>query len=111
MSTNRNVLIVSNCPLLREGMRLLIKEIAFNVITTADEKSASSLITKYTPSVIVVDRPSAKAVRLDSLFRRIDYPVKVVIVGLDDDKLALYSLPTLYKATRENLVKLITENV
>jgi len=111
MSTNRSVLIVSNCPLLREGMRLLIKEITFNVITTANEKSASSLITKYTPSVIVVDRPSAKAVRLDSLFRRIDYPVKVVIVGLDDDKLALYSRPALYKATRENLVKVIVDNI
>ena len=111
MSKNRNVLIVSNCPLLREGMRLLIKEITFNVITTADEKSASSLITKYTPSVIVVDRPNAKTVRLDSLFPRIDYPVRVVIVGLDDDKLALYSRPTVCKATRENLVKMITENI
>lgn len=110
MRESRNILIISNRPLLREGVKLIIKDITFTVINVSDELSDSRFISEYSPSVIVVDRPNTKDVKLDRLFRSIDYPVKVVVIGWDDDKIAIFSRTALEKATRENLIKVITEN-
>jgi len=110
MRENGNILVISNRPLLREGVKLIIKDFTFTVIIVSNELSASRLISKYSPSFIVVDRPNTKDVKLDRLFRSIDYPIKVVVIGWDDDKIAVFSRTALEKATRENLIKVIIEN-
>ena len=110
MRENGNILVISNRPLLREGVKLIIKDFTFTVIIVSNELSASRLISKYSPSIIVVDRPNTKDVKLDRLFRSIDYPIKVVVIGWDDDKIAIFSRTALEKATRENLIKVIIEN-
>ena len=110
MRKNGNILIISNRPLLREGVKLIIKDITFTVINVSGELGESRFISEYSPSVIVVDRPNTKDVKLDRLFRSIDYPVKVVVIGWNDDKIAIFSRAALEKATRENLIKVVTEN-
>ena len=110
MRESRNIIIISNRPLLREGVKFIIKDLTFNVIIVSNELSASRLISKYSPSVIVVDRPNTRDVKLDRLFRSIDYPIKVVVIGWDDDKMAIFSRTALEKATRENLIRAIIEN-
>jgi len=110
MREGENILVISNRPLLREGVKFIIRDSTCNVITVSSELSASRLISQYSPSAIVVDQPNTKEVKLDRLFRSIDYPVKVVVIGWDDDKIAIFSRAALAEATRENLIKAVIEN-
>lgn len=110
MGNKKNILIISKRPLLREGMKLVIEENNFAVFFATSEKRALNLIEKHVPSVIVIDRPNTNDVQLDYLLRHIDYPVKIVIIGWDDEKIAIHKHYTFDKATRENLIKVITEN-
>ena len=110
MRENRSILIISNRPLLQEGVKFITRGFKFNVITVSNESSASRFISKCSPSVIVVDRPNTRDVKLDRLFRSIDYPIKVVVIGWDDDKIAIFSRTSLGKATKENLTKVIADH-
>ena len=90
-------------------MKLLIEKAVGSIITTApNEVSAGSLVAEFNPSVIVIDRPDTEAADdLSFCFQHKDYPVKVIVVGWNDDKIAVYSRATVQPATVENLTRAI----
>lgn len=109
MNTER-ILVVSGRPLLCEGLKLIIEEAALATVTTApDEVSAARLVAEFAPGVIVIDRPDTGAADLNYLFQHQDYPVKVIVIGWNDDKIAAYSRQALQTATLQNLIKVIRE--
>ena len=109
MNTER-ILVVSGRPLLCEGLKLIIEEAALATVTTApDEVSATRLVAEFAPSIIVIDRPDAGAADLNYLFQHQDYPVKVVVIGWNDNKIAAYSRRAVQTATLRNLIKVIRE--
>jgi DNA-binding NarL/FixJ family response regulator len=102
--------VVSPSPLLREGLKLIIEEsIPVSVTVAAGDASAACLTVELAPSVIVVDRPDTRALDLDELFQHQGYPVKVVIIGWDDNRMAVYSRSEVETATLGNLIRLIEE--
>jgi len=93
-------------------LKLIIEEAMPAVVTTVpDGVSAARLMAEFTPSVIVIDRPDTAAVDLNFFFQHEDYPVKVVVIGWNDDKIAVYSRPTVQPATIRNLIKVIRKNI
>jgi len=75
------------------------------VTIASNEASAPQLSSELAPGVIVIDRPDTKATSLDFFFQHQDYPVRVVVVGWNDDKIAVYSRSTVQTATLRNLIK------
>jgi len=93
-------------------LKLIIEEAISAVVTTApDGVGAARLMAEFTPSVIVIDRPDTAAVDLNFFFQHEDYPVKVVAIGWNDDKIVVYSRSTVQPATIQNLIKVIRENI
>lgn len=80
-----------------------------SIVTTApNEVSAGSLVAEFNPSVIVIDRTDTEAAdALSFCFQHKDYPVKVVVVGWNDDKIAVYSRARVQPATIQNLIRAI----
>ena len=110
-TTTDRILVVSSHPLLREGLKLIIEEATSATVTTADnEVSAVYLASELTPSVIVIDHSDTKASNLDSLFQHQGYPVRVVVIGRNDNMIAVYSRSKLRTATLQNFIKLIRES-
>jgi len=96
--------------LLREGLKLIIEEETSAIVTIAtDETSAPQLLSELAPGVIVIDRPDIKATGLDFLFQYQENPVRVMVVGWNDDKIANYTRSTAKAATLQNLIKIIKE--
>jgi DNA-binding NarL/FixJ family response regulator len=102
------ILVISPSPLLREGLKLIIEESIPASVTMADDGvSAARLVVELAPSVIVVDRPDTKASDLDRLFQAQGFPSKVVIIGWDENKIAVYSRSEVETATLGNLITLL----
>ncbi|MFC1916145.1 hypothetical protein ACFLW4_05590 [Chloroflexota bacterium] len=102
------ILIVSEQPLLRDVLKLTVEKAGLMTVATAsDEISAARLASELAPSVIVLDRPDTRATDLDSFFQGEDYSIKVVVIGCNDDKIAVYSRSTGRTATLQNLIKAI----
>ena len=96
--------------MLREGLKLIIEEETSAFVTIIpSEASASQLSPESAPGVIVIDQPDIKAMGLDLLFQHQDYPVRIVVVGRNDDKIAVYSRSPAKAATLRNLIKVIKE--
>jgi len=92
-------------------LKLLIEKAVVSVVTTALNKvSAGPLVTEFNPSVIVIDCPDTEAADdLSFCFQHKDYPVKAIVVGWNDDKIAVYSRAAVQPATIENLISAIQE--
>lgn len=102
------LLIVSKRPLLCEGLRRLIAEVAqVTLITSPDEESAESLCGGVAPDIVIVDRPNIEPYMPVRFLQEHDKPVNVVLLGWDDGKLATYSRERVTPATVQNLVKVI----
>jgi len=104
----RHILVVSKRPLVCDGLKRIIEEVTETTVTAArDEKTASSLAVELTPAVVVVERPDIQATDLDCFFAHENHAVKVVVIGRNDDKIAVYSRLPVQAATQENLAKAI----
>ena len=61
--------------------------------------------------VVIVDRPDVRDKDLDYLFHRQGRPTSIVVIGWEDDIIAVYSRRVVWGVTLENLVKfIIAEN-
>ena len=90
---------------------LIEKAVVSKVSTAPNEVSAAPLIAEFAPSVIITDRTDTEtADRLSFYFQHKDYAVKVVVVGWNDDKIAVYSRDMVQPATIENLAKAISRH-
>jgi DNA-binding NarL/FixJ family response regulator len=106
----RRILIISRRPLLLEGLKRFVEEIVQIIaITAPDEESAESLCAGTTPDVVIIDRPNVGVYEPVCFLHKLDRPIKVVLVGWDDDMLAVCSRERVLPATLQNLANVIKE--
>lgn len=99
------VLIVSERPLLREGLKRLIEGTGVaTVITAPDQEGARANLVGVTVDVVVFDKPDT---RLDdqacSLLQEYQR-AKVMLLGWNDDRLVVHSSWLILPATVKNLI-------
>jgi hypothetical protein len=110
MDTER-ILIVSERPLLCEGLKKIIEEaMPAALVTISGERGVKHIITEFAPGIILIDRPSAEATSLDHIFGQVEYPVKVIVIGFNDDQILVYSQGRRQAASFENLIMALSEN-
>jgi len=98
--------VISKRPLLCEGLRCLINEVAdASLIIAPDEETAELLCTGLVPDMVIIDRPSVRANEQTCLSMASGKPTKVIVLGWDDNKLAVYSCERVMTATVQNLLK------
>lgn len=101
-------IIVSGRPMFCEALKRLMGETQqVSEIVTSDEESASKLITKLKPDIVVIDRPDAAVEGLLYFSQQEARPTKVIVVGWNDNKLTTYARPITVPASVENLTKII----
>lgn len=109
MSSQR-VLVVSEQPVVSQGLKLIIESAgAAEVAIASDEATASSLVSKLIPSIVVVDREEDEVDEPRSFLGN-DYPVKLVLLSPSDDRMVVYSRQEVNKATLENLLNAIRKD-
>lgn len=99
------VLVISERPLLREGLKRLIEgTVAVTVIMAPDQESARASLVGVTVDVVVFDKPDT---RLDdqvcSLLQEYQQ-AKIVLLGWNDDRLVFHSSRLILTATAGNLI-------
>lgn len=106
MSVQR-VLVLSEQPVVSQGLKLIIENAGSAEVAIApDEATAASLISKLTPSIIVIDREDT-AIDIDHPLLNEEYPSKLVILSPNDDRMVVYSRQDVHQATLENLLDAI----
>ncbi len=107
---SRFVFVISGRPLFRESLKYLIEKVGLaRVITAPTEEGAERLADDFAPDVVVIDRGDTGANNLTRFFHKPDKPAKVIVLGWNDDRLAVYSRWPVLPATCENLIRAITE--
>jgi hypothetical protein len=105
------ILIVSERPLLCEGLKKIIEEVMpAALVTISGERGVKHIITEFAPGTILVDRPSAEATSLDHLFGQLEYPVKIIVIGFNDNQILVYSQGRRQAASFENLIMALSED-
>jgi hypothetical protein len=105
------ILIVSERPLLCEGLKKIIEEaMPAALVTISGERGVKHIITEFAPGIMLIDRPSAEATNLDHLLGQVEYPVKVIVIGFNDDQIVVYSQVRRQTASFENLITALSEN-
>ena len=108
MSVQR-VLVLSEQPLISQGLKLIIENSGSAEVAIApDDATAASLISKLTPSIIVVDREDTE-IGIDLSLPKEDYPSKLVLLSPNDDRMIVYSRQDVHEATLENLLDAIQQ--
>ena len=108
----QHILVISKRPIFCEGLKLIIeKAISATVTTAPNGVNAAIRRPAFTPNVIIIDRPDTAAVDLKLFFQHEEYPAKVVVIGWNDDKIAVYSRSTVQPATIQNLIKVVRNNI
>ena len=107
----QRIVVVSECPMFREGLKRLIEEAGVPaVVTASDNESIRSLVVEAAPDVVVVARLDTSANGLVYFLQRQEKPTKVIVVGWDDDKLAVYSRLPLLPATLKNFIEVLRKD-
>lgn len=106
----KTILVISERSMLREGLKRLIEETGtVKVITAPDKKSAEHLLAKFVPAVVIIDHPDIQATDWMYFLQQLDQPSKIILLGWNDDKLAVYSHRLVLESTVQNLIKQIRE--
>ena len=104
------VLVISKKPLLCEGLKKLIEEGGLaKVVVASDDEAALSLITEAQPDLIVTERPNTKVNGAMYFGNAEDKPSRVVVLGWNDDKLAVYSRERVLPATTQHFIEVVRE--
>ena len=104
------VLVISKKPLLREGLKRLIEERGLaTVVVAPDDETALSVITEADPDLIVTECPNIKPSEALYFGNSEDKPTKVIVLGWDDDKLAVYSRERVLPATMQHFIGVVRE--
>jgi len=103
------VLVLSDTPLLREIIKQTVERIASTEITFAvNEATASQLSSKPACDVIIAVCKNVRDVNLNRFFRHHDHLARIIVIGWDEEQIAVYSRSNLTKATLRNLTKVLT---
>jgi chemotaxis response regulator CheB len=104
--TELSVLVVCKSRLIGEVLSETIrKEISAKVIYADSEDAAVELLATLKPSIIVIAHADATTASVDHYFN--DYPVKLVVVGLEDEKILICSRSAHSRATVKNFIKAV----
>lgn len=104
------VLVVSEQQLITQGLKLIIESAGSGeVVTAEDEATAASLMSNWTPRIVVVDRDNLED-DPDRIHFDEDYPDKLVLISGTDDRMVVYSREKIDSATLENLLQTIRDN-
>ncbi len=110
MDTGR-ILIVSERPLLCEGLKKIIEEaMPTALVTISGEKGMKHIVTEFAPGIILIDRPNAEGTSLDHIFGQVEYPVKVIVISFNSDEILVYSRGRRHTASFENLILALSED-
>ena len=105
-------LIISKRPLLCEGLGYLIGELLETAIVKAtDEETAEQLCAGFVPDLIIVDRPKAKAYGQMCSLWALNSEATVILVGWEDNALAVFSCERVMPATLQNLIESVRESL
>ena len=105
-------LIISKRPLLCEGLGYLIDELFETAIVKApDEETAEQLCAGFVPDLIIVDRPKAKAYGQMCSLWALNSEATVILVGWEDNDLAVFSCERVMPATLQNLIESVRESL
>ena len=105
-------LIISKRPLLCEGLGCLIDEMLKTAIIKApDEETAEYLCAGFAPDLIIIDRPKAQAYGQMGSFWASNSEATVILLGWEDDELAVFSCERVMPATLQNLVKSVKQSL
>lgn len=97
-------LVISNQPLHRDGLRLIVQQATSMTVTTAPNTSSGvRLATRFKPAVIVIDAKQIDAAVPLPLLERADSDVTVVAIDWEADRMVIYSRSAVLPATLDNL--------
>lgn len=107
-----NVLVISERPILCHGLKHIIEKSLPAAVTTVDScEAATKYINAFSPGLIVLARPNVSPGSIEALLQKDSDTVKLVVVGWEDDKIALYYRSRVRNATVQNLIEVIKENI
>ncbi len=99
-------LVISNQPLQRDGLRLIVQQATSMTVTTATNTSSGvRLATKLKPAVIIIDAKRIDAAVPLPFLERADGDVTVVAINWKADSMVIYSRTARLSATLDNLFK------
>jgi hypothetical protein len=105
-------LIISKLPLLCESLGCLIDEmLETSIIKATDEETAEYLCAGFAPDLIIIDRPKAQAYGQMCSFWASNSEAVLILLGWEDDELAVFSCKRVLPATLQNLVKSVKESL
>ena len=104
--------IISKRPLLSEGLGCLVDEMLETAIIQApDEETAEHLCAGFVPDLIIVDRPKAQAYGQMCSFWTSNGEATVILLGWEDNELAVFSCERVMPATLQNLIESVKESL
>ena len=104
--------IISKRPLFCEGLGYLIDEMLETAIIKApDEETAEHLCAGFAPDLIIVDSLKAQAYGQMCSFWALNSEATVILLGWEDDELAVFACERVMPATLQNLAKSVKESL
>ena len=104
--------IISKRPLFCEGLGYLIDEMLETAIIKApDEETAEYLCAGFAPDLIIVDSLKAQAYGQMCSFWALNSEATVILLGWEDDELAVFACERVMPATLQNLAKSVKESL
>lgn len=105
-------LVISNQPLHRDGLRLIVQQATSMTVTTAPNTSSGvRLATKFKPAIIVIDAKQIDAAVPLPFLERADGDVTVVTIDWKADSMVIYSRTAGLPATLNNLFKVLKKRL
>jgi DNA-binding NarL/FixJ family response regulator len=108
----RRFLIISRRPLFCEALKYVVEEMEHGIaITAPDEESAQSICAGTAPDVVIIDRPHVGPYETVCFFPKSDRPVKVVLLGWEDGRLAVCTCERVLPANLRNFANVIKKSL
>jgi DNA-binding NarL/FixJ family response regulator len=106
----RVVLVISKHRLLRDGLKRLIEDTgAATVIMAPDQESVPPRLRRASVDAVVLEKPNIELDDQACSLLQLYQPAKVILLGWNDDRLAVYSRRLSLPATVKNLIGAITK--
>lgn len=102
------ILVVSEKPVFCEILKHLLEEAGWQkVVIASSKRSASRLAAELSSVAILLDQPDTRVEDLSHLFPRSDQTINIMVLGWNDNKLAIYRRRVIEPATCLSLVESI----
>jgi len=111
LANSKLIMIFSRRPVVCEGLKQIIEEIAScRVEAVCSDKISVSAIADSKAQIIIIGRPDVRIEGLDYLFQHLPQVTTLVTVGWEDDKTGVYTRQVMPGATLRNIVDVIARS-